>query len=125
MEVVARDVQRLGAVTPDPAATAEWNREFQALGAATRGRSDSLGTVSSLVQATTNDPAANLFEHEERPAPSGPNPLHTQFSALHPNTTPVAHYTAVASKMTGRRMRWDANALAFVPDNRIHHFIEF
>jgi hypothetical protein len=116
MSTIARDVVRFGFVTPNPTATLEWDREVDAFRLAQKlnaHKSASATTIAArLVEATTSDPAYNLFDDEVR-AISTTNPFHAAFKQFYGDKSPVAHYSDALRQMTGRHVSWNEETRTF------------
>ncbi len=119
---IAGDVRRLGSISPNSKAAQEWKHEMEAFTLAKNvgekpSIDQSLGVAARLVEATTDDPAYNLFDDEYRIVTTS-NPFNTAFKRIHGDVNPVKHYTQALQEMTGHQVTWDTDKRRFVLGGR-------
>ena len=106
-----KDIRRFQAVSALPKVTSQWFREHQSLKHAASA-SDVVEVASHLARATTDDPAFNLFEDEERTV-STRNPLHEAFKSLHGTSDSMTHYENKLETLTGHMVKFNTDTHKF------------
>lgn len=119
---IVDDVRHMGSITPNSKAAKEWKHEMDAFSVAKAvGEKLSLpqimGVAARLVEATTDDPAYNLYDDEFRVVTTS-NPFNTAFRRIHGDVKPVDHYIQTLQKMTGHRVAWDGDERKFTLGER-------